>query len=381
MRSVSIVGTAQLPVKKAYTRTLRELGAEVTRNAMVDAGIDQVDALYASNMLGDELQCQKHIAALIADEAGLHGVEALMVRAATAGGAAALRIAYLAVASGLVDSVVVVGVEKMSQGAATPALSKALDAERELPDGASLISQNAALMWHYCRHYKPPKEALAHFSVNAHRNARSNEYALFRKAEYTTDDVLKSRTILPPIHLLDCAPICDGAAAVVLSAGNAANSHDGNPVHILASSAATDRFRAFDRRNPLHLAAAELSAKKAFRQAQLGASDMNFLELHDAFSIMACLALEATGFAAAGEGWRLAAEGEIGIDGRLPVCTMGGLKARGHPIGATALYQVCEIVLQLCGRAGPNQVPGARYGFMQSVGGVGTTVLTHILGA
>jgi acetyl-CoA C-acetyltransferase len=381
MKSVSIVGIAQLPVKKSYARNLRQLGAEVVRLAMKDAGTDRVDALYASNMLSDELQCQKHIAALIADEADLDGVEALQIRAATASGAAALRVAFLAVASGLVEVAIAVGVEKMSEGAATQALAKALDAQSELPDGASLISQNAALMWHYFRHYRPPKDALAHFSVNAHRNAQNNPNALFREAKYTTVDVLNSRTILPPIHLLDCAPICDGAAAVVLVASDNAHNYCEHPIRILASTAATDRFRAFDRQNPLHLGAAQLSSEKAFQHANLHAGDMSFLELHDAFSIMACLALEANGFAPAGTGWQLAAEGEIGIGGRIPVCTMGGLKARGHPVGATALYQVCEIVLQLTGRAGSNQVSNAQFALMQSIGGIATTVISHIFGA
>jgi acetyl-CoA C-acetyltransferase len=348
---------------------------------MKDARVERIDALYASNMLGDELQCQKHIAALIADEAGLAGIEALHIRAATAGGAAALRVAYLAVASGLVELAIAVGAEKMSQGAATPALAKALDSQHELPDGASLISQNAALMWHYFRRYKPPKDALAHFSVNAHLNARNNPNAMFRDADYTVDDVLGSRTILPPIHLLDCAPICDGAAAVVLAPGDKAHNYSQHPIRILASGVATDRFRAFDRENPVHLGAAQFSTEKAFQQADLQAGDMSFLELHDAFSIMACLALEADGFASPGEGWQLAAEGKIGVGGQIPVCTMGGLKARGHPVGATALYQVCEIVQQLTGRAGPNQLSDAQFALMQSIGGVGSTVITHILGA
>jgi acetyl-CoA C-acetyltransferase len=327
---------------------------------MKDARVERIDALYASNMLGDELQCQKHIAALIADEAGLAGIEALHIRAATAGGAAALRVAYLAVASGLVELAIAVGAEKMSQGAATPALAKALDSQHELPDGASLISQNAALMWHYFRRYKPPKDALAHFSVNAHLNARNNPNAMFRDADYTVDDVLGSRTILPP---------------------NKAHNYSQHPIRILASGVATDRFRAFDRENPLHLGAAQFSTEKAFQQADLQAGDMSFLELHDAFSIMACLALEADGFASPGEGWQLAAEGKIGVGGQIPVCTMGGLKARGHPVGATALYQVCEIVQQLTGRAGPNQLSDAQFALMQSIGGVGSTVITHILGA
>jgi acetyl-CoA C-acetyltransferase len=149
-------------------------------------------------------------------------------------------------------------------------------------------------------------------------------------------------------------------------------------VRILAASTAIDRFRLADRAKPLELEGARLSAGKAFRQANLSPKNISFFEVHDAFSIMACLALETVGFAEAGQGWRLAADGDISIAGKLPICTMGGLKARGHPIGASAIYQVCEIVLQLTGRAGLNQVRDPEYALMQSVGGVASTVITHI---
>ena len=379
MRQVSIVGIGQVPVQKAYTQSLRWLGATVVKQAMADAGVDQVDALFAGNMLSDELQGQKHIAALIADEAGLYGIEALQVRAATATGAAALRMAYLAVASGEADLAVAVGVEKMSSGGATPALAKALDAEREVPAGATLISKNAELMRLYCRQYNVPEDGLAHFSVNAHDNARYNPNALFKR-HVSLQDVLASRIVVDPIRLLDCSPICDGAAAVVLAPRDQAHAYTGQPVHILASSVATDRFRIEDRSEPLLLEASRLSAQKAFRLAQINKDDVGLFEVHDAFSIMACLLLEAVGFARPGEGWRLAAEKEIALRGRISIATMGGLKARGHPIGATALYQACEIVLQLTGRAGRNQVHNARIGLLQSVGGTAATVLTHIFG-
>ena len=377
MRQVSIVGIAQVPVQKTYTQSLRWLGATVVRQAMADAGVDRVDALFAGNMLSDELQSQKHIAALIADEAGLYGIEALQVRAATATGAAALRMAYLAVASGEADLAVAVGVEKMGSGGATPALAKALDAEREVPAGATLISKNAELMRLYYRHYNVPEDGLAHFSVNAHDNARDNPNALFKR-HVSLQDVLASRIVVDPIRLLDCSPICDGAAAVVLAPRDHAHTYTGQPVHILASSVATDRFRVEDRSEPLILAAARLSAQIAFRRANINKEDVSLFEVHDAFSIMACLLLEAVGFARPGEGWQLAAGAEIGPRGRIPIATMGGLKARGHPIGATALYQTCEIVLQLTGRAGKNQVRNAQIGLLQSVGGAAATVLTHI---
>ncbi|MCC6606451.1 MAG: thiolase domain-containing protein [Anaerolineae bacterium] len=379
MRQVSIVGIGQVPVQKVYAESLRRLGATAVHQAMSAAGVDRVDALFAGNMLSDELQNQKHIAALIADEAGLFGIEALQVRAATATGAAALRMAYLAVASGEADLAVAVGVEKMSQGAATPALAKALDARQEVAAGATLISKNAELMLRYMAQYGMPEDGLANFAVNAHQNALTNPNALFHKP-ISADDVRQSRFIVPPIRLLDCSPICDGAAAVLLAPSQAARTFTDMPVHILASSVATDRFRLADRANPLVLEAARLSAQKAFQRANLTAADVSLYEVHDAFSIMACLLLEAVGFAPPGLGWRLAAEGEIGLNGRLPIATMGGLKARGHPIGATALYQTAEIVQQLTGQAGQNQVQNARIGLLQSVGGAAATVLTHVFG-
>ncbi|RME85728.1 MAG: thiolase domain-containing protein [Caldilineae bacterium] len=380
MREVSIVGIAQVPVKKRYEQSLRQLGAAVVRAAMADAEVERVDALFSGNMLADELQGQKHVAALIADEAGLAGIEALDVGAATGTGAAALRMAYLAVASEEADLAIAVGVEKMSDGIPTSVLAKALDAEQEVINGETLVGKNAELMRMYFQRFNAPEDAFVNFAINAHRNAIHNPNALFRDKDLTPEDVLNSRLIQPPIRLLDCSPICDGAAAVILAPREEARAYTQNPVHMLASSVATDRFRVHDRRDPLYLQASHHSAFQAFRRANVNRDDVDFFELHDAFSIMACLQLEAVGFAAQGEGWRLAAEKAIFPDGRIPIATMGGLKARGHPIGATALYQACEIVLQLTGRAGDNQLPHAEIALMQSVGGAGTTVITHIFG-
>ncbi|MFQ5407287.1 MAG: beta-ketoacyl synthase N-terminal-like domain-containing protein [Anaerolineales bacterium] len=380
MRAVSIVGIGQVPVEKVHSDSLRRLGARAVQLAMQDAGVERVDALFAGNMLSDELQGQKQIAALIADEAGLYGIEALQVRAATATGAAALRMAYLAVASGEADLAIAMGVEKMSAGGVTSVLAKALDAEREVPDGATLISKNAQLMQLYMDKYKVPDDGFVNFAVNAHRNARQNPNARFRGRGFNARQVRASRFVYPPLRLFDCSPICDGAAATVLAPQDEARAYTDNPVHILASSVATDRFRVDDRTDPLHLQAADQSALEAFRRANVNRNDISFFEVHDAFSIMACLMLEAVGFAAPGEGWRLAAEKEIRRRGKIPIATMGGLKARGHPIGATALYQTCEIVLQLTGRAGKNQVRNPKVALLQSVGGAAATVLTHVFG-
>lgn len=379
MRKVSIAGIGQVPVKKQYEERMRHIAAIAVKDAMEEAGVAKVDALFAGNMLADELQGQKHIAALVADEVGLDLVEALQVRAATATGAAALRMAYLAVASGEADSAIAVGVEKMSGGMATPALAKALDSRYEVPSGDTLISKNAELLRMYIDKYDMPADGLVNFPINAHKNGLTNPNALFHK-EIDAEIVMNSRMISHPIRLFDCSPVCDGAAAVLLVPTEEARAYHESPVHIMASSVSTDRFRVADRPEPLLLRAARMSAVQAFRRANVNRKDVDFYEVHDAFSIMACLLLEAAGFARQGEGWRMAAENRIGLDGELPLSTMGGLKARGHPIGATAIYQTCEIVQQLTGRAGPNQLDSPEIAMLQSVGGAASTVLTHIFG-
>ena len=376
---VAVVGIGMVPVKKRASASLRQLGAQAVQAALADASLERVDALYVGNMLADELSGQKHIAALVASHAGLAGVEALQVRAATASGAAALRMAYLAVASGQVELAMASGVELMSAGPPpTHALTLALDAKREIPRGLTLVDCNAQFMSLYLAQYDARYEDFANFAVNAHRNAASNPYALFRNP-VDTETVLSSRLISPPLRLYDCSPICDGAAAVVLCPADRARSFHHTPVRILASTVATDRFAVRDRPDPLALEAARRASARAYQQAKITPEDVDFFELHDAFSIMACLLLEASGFAERGQGWRMAAEGEIFREGRLPISTMGGLKARGHPIGASALYQVAEIVLQMRGQAGPNQLARADLAMTHSVGGAGTTVLTHIL--
>ncbi len=380
MRSVSIIGIGQLPVKKHYDLSVSEMAAMVVQQAMNAARVNNIDALYVSNMLSDELQGQKHLAALIADEAGLFGVEAIQIRAATAVGAAAFRIGLLAIGSGALDLVAVVGVEKMASGLSTPALAKALDATVEVPDGATMISHNARMMEAYFEQFDTPDDALALFSVNAHENAVNNPIALFQNRQFNAQDVLSSRLIFSPIRLLDCSPICDGAAAVILAPSRYAEKNCDVPVRILGSGAATDHFRLAERPNPLILEGTRISCQKALGQAKLNPEDIDFFELHDAFSIMACLCLEASGFAEFGGGWRLAAEGEIKPKGRIPISTMGGLKARGHPIGATALYQICEIVLQLTGQAEGAQLDGPKIALTQSIGGAAATSITHVLG-
>ncbi|MEM7347750.1 MAG: beta-ketoacyl synthase N-terminal-like domain-containing protein, partial [Chloroflexota bacterium] len=297
LRSVSIVGIGQIPVQKMNEKPLKKMGAEVLHLAMENASVDRVDALFAGNMLADELQNQKHIATLIASEAGLRGIEALQVRAATATGAAALRMAYFAVASGEARLAAAVGVEKMSGGVATPALAKALDAKKETARGATLLSQNARLMQLYMDKYECTIDNFNGFALNAHANAQTNPNALFKDKTVTDQIINDSPVVSPPMRLFDASPVCDGAAAVILTRSNEARAYTDHPVKILSSSVATDWFSIDDRPNPLHLFGAANSVHDAFRKANVHRNDIDFFEIHDAFSIMACLLLEAVGFA------------------------------------------------------------------------------------
>ncbi|MGQ9598874.1 MAG: thiolase domain-containing protein [Anaerolineae bacterium] len=386
MRDVSIIGVGQTKVAEHWDRSLRHLAGEAVLAAMRDAHIEPaaVEALYVGNMLSGLLNGQEHLGALIADFIGLRGIEALKVEAACGSGAAALRLGYAVVAGGVHDLVVVGGVEKMTDtvnAETTTGLAMAADADYESIHGITFVGINALLMRRYMVEYGVKHEDFAFFTVNAHRNAAGNPNAMYRE-QVTAEQFCRARMIADPINLLDSSGIGDGAAAVVLCPTSMAGEYrTEGVVRIRASSMATDAVAVHDRPDPLWLSAAEASAFKAYQQAGVGPRDIDLFELHDAFTIMSALSLEAAGFAERGKGVWLAQAGEIAREGRIPICTMGGLKARGHPVGATGVYQVVEAVLQLRGEAGPNQIQNARLGMAQNIGGSGATVITHILEA
>jgi acetyl-CoA C-acetyltransferase len=359
------------------------LALEAALNAQQDANVERVDAIYVGNMLSGEITGQAHLGALVADFMGQSGTEAINVEAACASGSAALRIGTMAVSSGMSDLVMVVGVEKMTDTSGretTAALALAADGEYEVSQGVSFVALNALLMRRYMYEYGWKREDFANFSVNAHANGKTNPNAMFNFA-ITPERYVNSTMIATPVGLLDASPVCDGAAAVVLAPAEYARTLSPAPVCIRASAVATDPLAVHDRKDPLALEAARISAQRAYKQAEIDIQDIDFFELHDAFTIMAALSLEATGFAERGKGVQMALDGEITRQGRVPICTMGGLKARGHPVGATGLYQIVEAVLQLRGLAGPNQVANARLGMTQNIGGSGATIITHILEA
>jgi len=380
MRDVAIIGVGQTPVDEHWTTGIRHLALQATLGALRDADVEQVDAVYVGNMLSGEITGQSHLGALVADFAGMAGVEAMKVEAACASGAAAMRVGYLAVASGLIDLALVVGVEKMTDTSGretTAALAMAADAEYEVSQGISFVALNALLMRRYMHEYGVAHEAFAPFAVIAHGNGVNNPHAMYR-SPISAEAYARAGMVADPISMFDGAPLCDGAAAVLLCPSDIASRFSEKPVRIRASAAATDRLALHSRNDVLFLQAAFLSAQRAFLQAGIGPGDVQFFELHDAFSILAALSLEACGFAERGGATHLAKDGQFDLHGKMPICTMGGLKARGHPIGASGVYQIVEAAQQLRGEAGANQVE-AHLGMTQSLGGTGATAITHIL--
>ena len=360
--------------------SLRDLAVQAVLAALEDAHVQAPEALFVGNMLSGQLSGQQNLGALIADYAGLRGIEAIKVESACASGSAAFRMAYIAVAGGLCDVALVCGVEKMTDASpdlVTAALATAADALYESEQGLSFVALNALLMQRYMHEYGYTHDDFCGFSINAHRNAVNNPNAMFRRP-ITQRAYAEAKMIASPVSLFDSSGIADGAAAAVLMPTEMAEHQGLIAIRIAASALATDSVALHDRQDLLGLQAARTSAQKAYRQAGLGADQIDFFELHDAFTIMAALSLEAAEFAARGEGVRLAVEDEISLAGRIPICTMGGLKARGHPVGATGMYQIAEAVTQLRGEAGANQLAGARVGMTQNIGGSGAAVCTHI---
>ena len=382
MSDVIIAGVGQTQVGEHWDVSIREMALYAIEAAVKDAGGLRPQAVFVANMLAPALSRQSHLATLVADFAGLTGVEASVVEAAGASGGAALRMGAMAVQSGMVDAALVVGVEKVTDqvgGNVESALSTITDADYEAEHGLTMTAQAALLMQRYLYEYKAPREAFAGFPVTAHANGSANENAMFR-SRVKPESYARAGMVAAPLNMFDVAPLADGAAAVLLTRpGLLAKREDRPGVRISGSSLVTDTLALHDRPNPLDFRAVRLSVERACRQAGIMPQDVDLFELYDAYSIYAALVLEAAGYAEMGEGWTLAQDGEIALDGQLPLATFGGLKARGNPGGATGVYQVVEASLQLRGEAGANQVPDARRALVQSLGGPASTVATHVL--
>jgi len=380
MRKVAIIGIGQTKFGQAYNKGLVDLAVDAGVKAVRDAGIHQkdIESLYIGTMSGGLFINQEHLSSLIADYAGFKNIPSTRVEAACASGGLALRQAYLDVASGLHDISVAGGVEKMTDigtSATTKVLSTAADTSRESIFGITFPGLYAMMARLHMYQYNTTEEHMALVSVKNHKNALKNQYAQFQK-EISVSDVLNSTYIADPIKLLDASPITDGAAAVVLASEDKAKELCDTPIWIKGSGHATDTISLHDREDITSIKATIEAAKQAFRQARCEPKNIDVAEVHDCFTIAELIALEDLGFVKKGEGGKFTEEGQTCIGGKIPVNTSGGLKAKGHPVGATGIAQAIEAVLQLRGEASNNTK--AETALTHNVGGSGGTAVIHI---
>lgn len=391
MTEIVIAGIGQTEVGEHWDIGLRELAFAAIQDAVKDSGGLKPQSLFVGNMLAPNLSNQAHLGVLLADYAGLLGIEAVTVEAAGASGGAALRQGCLAVASGMVDVALVVGVEKFTDKVGSgvdAALATTSDSDFEAVQGITPTAQAALLMKRYMHEHNVPSDGFAGFALTAHANGAGNPCAMFRKA-IKPETYAKAEMVSDPINMFDMAPNADGAAALVLTRRDLLPLNFQHPLVKVSGSAASSHTLALhDRKDMLFFDTAHVSAGKAMKQAGILLDDIHLFEYHDVFSIYAALQLEAVGFAARGQGWKLAAEGLIELKPKsgdfdsarhIPCATMGGMKARGFAGGAAGVYQAVEATIQLRGQAGSNQIPVAKTALIQSLGGPASTAVSHIL--
>ena len=376
MRKVYVVGVGLTRVGRHFDKSLKHLFAEAAFKAIDDAGGEKPQALVVGNMMSSRLQEQDSLGALLADSLGLRGITAFKVEAACGSGGSALLAGYTMIASGLFDIVLVGGVEKMTDyptKIVTRALAQAADAEYELFYGASFTGLNALIARYYMEKHGVTEEEMACWPVLMHENGSSNPYAQLR-FRISVKDVLSSPLLADPIRLLDCSPIGDGAAAVVLAGENAARSLNDTPVEIAGVAQAIDSVDVASRNAIDELQAARIAATRAYEMAGVEARSIDVAEVHDAFTITGLLSLEALGFAEKGKAAKLLAEGRFRPGDKPQVNLSGGLKSRGHPVGATGVYQAAEIVMQLRGDFSGIKASGAEIGVAENIGGSGAMI-------
>ena len=382
MREVVIAGVGQIPVGELWELSLRNISAKAILAAKKDSGGLIPEAVYIGNLIASVASHQSNLGALVVDNVFMEGAEAYTVEAGEASSAAAFRMAYLAVASGWVDTAMAIGMEKytdLSGDSMDEPAKLVMDYDYEVYTGQSQTAQAALLMQRYLYEYpETERMAFSAFPLIGHMNAVNNPFAMFRKP-IKPEVYQKAGMVSSPMNMFDIAPFADGAAALILTTPEIAKQVNHPLVRILGSDIAIDTLALHDRPDPLAFRAAGVSLENACSQAGILPGDVDFFELHDAYSIYGVLSLEAAGFAPRGEGWKLAKGEKLTLQGDLPINTMGGLKARGYPLGATGTYQLVEAVLQLRGEAGENQIPDARLALVQSLGGPASTAVTHVL--
>jgi len=377
MRRVFVASAGLLKVGDHWEKSVGDLAIEAGLKALGDR---KAERIFVGNMFSAALK-QEHLGALVANGLGLVGVPACKVEAACGSGGMAVSLGYLAVKSGEFGSVLVIGVEKMRDlmpSASSDALAMAESYEYTQFFGGTFVSLNALLTSYYMKETGASRRELASFPILAHKNAVTSEHAQFRR-EISYEDVERAPMVSTPLGLLECAPTGDGAASILLVDEETIAEFDPPYVELLSSEAAVNRFSLYQRDDMLDFYATRVAAERALDKAGIALKDVSFMEIHDAFPVVATLALESMGVSKRGEAAKDAMEGRFDLGGELPILTFGGLKARGHPVGATGVYQVAEAYLQLKGVAGKNQVRDAKFGLCQNTGGIDTTTIVSVL--
>ncbi|MBU0761998.1 MAG: thiolase domain-containing protein, partial [Candidatus Altiarchaeota archaeon] len=356
MTNVAVIGVGQTHFGEFWERSYRDLITEAGIKAIKDARIDgvEIEEMYVGSMTPGLFIQQEHIGALVADNSGLLGIPSTRVESACASGGMALRQAYLAIKAGVADIVVAGGVEKMTDAStehATVALAGAADQEWEAFHGATFPAVYAMMARRHMVEYGTKEEQMAQVAVKNHANGIHNPYAQYKKA-FTLEDVMNSAPVADPLKLLDCSPITDGAAAVILASEEKAKKLCEKPIWITGSGQASDTLALHDRKSLSRIESGERASKRAYALAKVSPKDIDFAEVHDCFTIAELMAIEALGFCPLGKAGKFTEDGETALSGSKPINTSGGLKSKGHPVGATGIAQAIEAVLQLRGEAG-----------------------------
>lgn len=382
MRDVAVIGTGMTKFGELWGRSIKDIFVEAAQNAIENAGVDHIDSLYVGSMSPGLFVGQEHLGAVLADYLGVNPIPATRVESACASGGAAFRQAFLEVASGASDIVLAGGVEKMTDGAdVTDVLATAADQEYEVYHGITFPGLYAMIAKAHMHQYGTTREQMAAVAVKNHRNGAKNPNAQFR-SEVTLEQVIGSTMVADPLRLLDCSPVSDGAAAVVVASLDVAKKLNKGFAKVIASAQSSDTIALHNRESLTTLKSVVNAAQKAYKMANIKPTDVNLVEVHDCFTIAEIVVSEDLGFFEKGKGGEAVVKGLTAIEcGRIPINTSGGLKAKGHPVGATGIAQIIELYEQLTAKAGPRQAKNARIGMAQNMGGSGASCVIHILEA
>ncbi len=381
MRDVAVIGVGMTKFGELWNKSLRDIFVEAALKAIENSGIDHIDSMYVGAMSSGLFVGQEHIGGVMADYLGVAPIPSTRVESACASGGVAFRSAFFEVASGHSEIVLAGGVEKMTDGAdVTEALATAADQEYEVYQGITFPGLYAMIARAHMHQYKTTREQLAHVAVKNHKNGSKNPNAQFR-SQFSLEQVMNSTMVADPLRLLDCSPVSDGAAAVILCSLDYAKKIKRPFVKVKASAQASGTIALHSRNSLTSLDCVSVAAQKAYAQAGLKPDQISFAEVHDCFTIAEIVVTEDLGFFEKGKGGEAVEKGLTSLAGKIPINTSGGLKSKGHPVGATGIAQIIECYEQLTGQAGERQLINPKYGLAQNMGGSGASCTIHILEA